>query len=59
MAAAILVILVGVGIGALGLVVADIYVVGLIVVVIGAIGVLVALVDWWRERRSTAAGRRW
>lgn len=59
MAAAILVILVGVGIGALGLVVADMYVVGLIVVVIGAIGVLVALVDRWRERRSTAAGRRW
>ncbi|GLY67153.1 hypothetical protein [Amycolatopsis taiwanensis] len=53
MAEAIGVILLGVGIGALGLVQADMYVVGLVVITIGLVGVLVRLVYGWLDRRST------
>jgi hypothetical protein len=49
MATAIAVFLLGVGIGALGLLVPDLYVVGLVVLVIGGVGVLVRL----GERAST------
>lgn len=51
--AATLVVLLGVGIGALGVVEPDMYVVGILVVLIGGVGVLVRLVDWVRwVRRS-------
>jgi hypothetical protein len=53
MTAAIAVILLGIGIGALGLVQTDMYVVGLIVVVIGGVGVLVRLGYRWLDRRAT------
>jgi hypothetical protein len=57
--AAIAVFLLGIGIGALGLVQADMYVVGLVVMVIGGVGVLVRLGYWWLDRRSTLpSGRR-
>lgn len=55
MAAAIAVVLLGVGIGALGLVQKDMYVVGLVVVVIGLVGVLVRLAYRWLDRRSARA----
>lgn len=45
---AMLVVLLGLGIGALGLLVPDMYLVGLVVLVIGGIGVLVRLGDWYR-----------
>lgn len=48
MAAALLVVLAGFGIGVVGMVVPDLYVVGLLVIIIGGIGVLVRLVDWFR-----------
>jgi hypothetical protein len=50
--AALLVVLLGLGIGALGLLLPDMYVVGLVVVVIGGVGVLVRLADWagWIRR---------
>jgi hypothetical protein len=48
MFSALLVVLLGLGIGALGLLVPDLYVVGLIVISIGGIGVLVRLGDWYR-----------
>ena len=48
MFSALLVMLLGLGIGALGLLVPDLYVVGLIVILIGGIGVLVRLADWYR-----------
>lgn len=51
MAAVVAVIGLGIGIGALGLVEADMYVVGLVVLVIGAVGVLVALGYRWLDRR--------
>jgi hypothetical protein len=47
---AMLVVLLGLGIGALGLLVPDMYVVGLVVLFIGGIGVLVWLGDWYRCR---------
>jgi hypothetical protein len=50
MISALLVVVLGLGIGALGLLVPDLYVVGLIVIVIGGIGVLVRLGDWYRTR---------
>lgn len=53
MATAIAVVLLGVGIGALGLVIPDLYVVGLVVLVIGGVGVLVRLGE-----RTSATGRR-
>lgn len=53
MGAVIVVVLLGVGIGALGLVIADLYVVGLVVLVIGGVGVLVGLGE-----RISSAGRR-
>lgn len=53
MAAAVGVILLGIGIGALGLVQADMYVFGLIVMLIGGVGVLVRFGYWWLDRRST------
>jgi hypothetical protein len=46
MIAAGLVFLFGVGIGALGLVEDDLYVIGLVIMLIGAIGVLVRITDW-------------
>jgi hypothetical protein len=58
MAAAIAVFLLGVGIGALGLVEADMYVVGLVVMVVGGVGVLVRLGYGWLDRRSPATGGR-
>jgi hypothetical protein len=61
---ALLVMLLGLGIGALGLLVPDLYVVGLIVILIGGIGVLVRLGDWYRTsgrslrcRRASGGGR--
>lgn len=45
---ATLVVLLGLGIGALGLLVPDMYLVGLVVLFIGGIGVLVRLGDWYR-----------
>jgi len=45
---AMLVVLLGLGIGALGLLVPDMYLVGLVVLFIGGIGVLVRLGDWYR-----------
>ena len=58
MAAAIGVFLLGVGIGALGLVQPDMYVVGLIVLVVGVVGVVVRLGYGWLDRRSAATGAR-
>ena len=52
MIAAVLVVLAGLGIGALGLLAADLYVVGLVVVFIGGIGVLVAFGDWLQRFRA-------
>jgi hypothetical protein len=52
MPTALAVLVLGLGIGALGLVEDDLYVVGIIVVVIGGVGVLVRLVDGWRDRRA-------
>ena len=43
-----LVVLPGLGIGALGRLVPVLYVVGLIMILIGGIGVLVRLGDWYR-----------
>lgn len=48
MVAALLVVLAGLGIGVMGLLVPDLYVVGLLVLIIGGIGVLVRAVDWFR-----------
>lgn len=52
MIAALLVTVVGLGIGALGLLQEDLYVIGLVIAFIGGIGVLVRAVDllrWLRE----------
>jgi hypothetical protein len=48
MFAAMLVVLLGLVIGASGLLVPDMYLIGLVVLFIGGIGVLVGLVDWYR-----------
>jgi len=56
MAAPIAVFALGVGIGALGLVEADMYVVGLVVMSVGGVGVLVRLGYWWLDRRSLSTG---
>ncbi|MCE3552013.1 hypothetical protein LWC33_11140 [Pseudonocardia sp. RS11V-5] len=48
MVSALLVVLLGLALGALGLLVPDLYVVGLIVLLVGGIGVLVRLGDWYR-----------
>jgi hypothetical protein len=53
MFSALLVVLLGLGIGALGLLLPDMYVVGLIVIFIGGIGVLVRLGDWYRTSRRS------
>jgi hypothetical protein len=53
MGLAIAVVLLGVGIGALGLVIPDFYVVGLVVMVIGAVGVLVRLGDRFSPARRS------
>lgn len=58
MAAPIAVLALGVGIGALGLVDADMYVVGLVVMVVGGVGVLVKLGYGWLEQRSPSTGDR-
>jgi hypothetical protein len=50
---AALVILLGIGIGALGLLEPDMYVIGIVVVLIGGIGVLVRLADWLRWIRRS------
>jgi hypothetical protein len=50
MLSALLVVLLGLGLGALGLLIPDMYVVGLLVIFIGGIGVLVWLGDWYRSR---------
>jgi hypothetical protein len=47
---AVLVMVLGLGLGALGLLLPDMYVVGLIVLVIGGIGVLVRLGDRYQAR---------
>jgi hypothetical protein len=52
-----LVFLFGVGIGALGLVEDDLYVIGLVIMLIGAIGVLVRITDWLSSGAS-GLGRR-
>jgi hypothetical protein len=49
---ALLVVLLGLGLGALGLLEPDLYVIGLIVLTIGGVGVLVRLIDWLRWIRS-------
>ncbi|WP_346278368.1 hypothetical protein [Pseudonocardia sp.] len=46
MIAAATVFWVGVGIGALGLVEDDLYVIGLVIMLIGGIGILVRITDW-------------
>lgn len=48
MFSAILVVVLGLVIGALGLLVPDMYLIGLVVLMIGGIGVLVRLGDWYR-----------
>ncbi|NMH99963.1 hypothetical protein [Pseudonocardia acidicola] len=53
MLAPVLVVLLGIGIGALGLLLPDMYVVGLIVALIGGIGVLVRLVESFRGIRES------
>lgn len=50
MVSALLVVLLGLALGALGLLVPDLYVVGLVVLLIGAIGVLVRVGDRYRTR---------
>jgi hypothetical protein len=50
MVSVVLVMVVGLGLGALGLLLPDMYIVGLIVLVIGGIGVLVRLGDWYQAR---------
>ncbi|HET6258464.1 MAG TPA: hypothetical protein VFE39_07420 [Pseudonocardia sp.] len=57
MIAAATVFWVGVGIGALGLVEDDLYVVGLLIMLIGMIGVLVRVTDWFSAGAS-GLGRR-
>lgn len=52
MITALLVAVLGLGIGALGLLQEDMYVVGAVIVFIGAIGVLVRAVDWLRQPRN-------
>ena len=52
MPTALLVILVGIGVGALGPLEPDMYVIGIVVVLIGMIGVLVRLIDWLRWLRD-------
>jgi hypothetical protein len=47
----------GVGIGALGLVENDLYLVGLVIMLIGVIGVLVRVTDWL-SHRERGLGRR-
>jgi hypothetical protein len=54
MLSAVLVMVLGLGLGALGLLLPDMYVVGLIVLVIGGIGVLVWLGDWYQARARSA-----
>jgi hypothetical protein len=46
MRAVALVILLGLGVGALGLVAADLYVVGLLILFVGVIGAAVVAGDW-------------
>lgn len=57
MIAAAVVFWLGVGIGALGLVEDDMYVVGLVIMLIGVIGVLVRITDWLSSR-GPGLGRR-
>lgn len=52
MVAVLLVIALGCGIGALGLLEPDLYVVGALIVFIGAIGLVVRTVDWLRWLRE-------
>jgi hypothetical protein len=49
---ALCVVLLGLGLGALGLLEPDLYVIGLLVVLVGGVGVLVRLVDWVRWLRG-------
>ena len=54
MVIAVLVVLLGCGLFALGLLLPDLYVVGLLVLLVGGIGTLVRLGDWylrWRAAR--------
>ena len=53
MFSALLVVLLGMGFFALGLLLPDLYVVGLIVILIGGIGVLVRLGDWYQTSRRS------
>jgi hypothetical protein len=53
MFSALLVVLLGLAIGALGLLLPDMYIVGLLVIVIGGIGVLVRLGDWYLTSRRS------
>jgi hypothetical protein len=46
MRAVALVILLGLGVGALGLVAADLYIVGLLILFVGIVGAAVAAGDW-------------
>jgi hypothetical protein len=57
MIAAATVFWLGVGIGALGLVENDLYVIGLLLMLIGVIGVLVRVTDWLSDRER-GLGRR-
>jgi hypothetical protein len=54
--AAVLVFLVGVGVGCLGLLVNDLYVVGLVIMLIGLVGVATRLVDRLIERMHERHG---
>lgn len=47
-----LVILIGLGVGALGLVAADLYAVGVLILFLGAVGVAVVAGDWMRRYLS-------
>jgi hypothetical protein len=53
MFSALLVVLLGLAIGALGLLLPDMYIVGLLVISIGGIGVLVRLGDWYLTSRRS------
>lgn len=55
MVQAMSVVFLGLGLGALGLLEPDLYVIGLLVVLVGGVGVLVRLVDWARWLRGVSA----
>ena len=55
MVQALSVVFLGLGLGALGLLEPDLYVIGLLVVLVGGVGVLVRLVDWARWLRGVSA----